>query len=112
MSPSQNAQKSLMRELGTSGSNLERASSSDNSCTALRLSACVVDGKKPSKVLARSSKIVGEKNATRRFKSAAAVDERLPYMPASVLDRVIPVFKRFGKPMETRTQSAFLGCFE
>lgn len=109
---SKEAQEARMRELGAAASILERAPAADERDMALKLRAYMDDGKKPSKVLAKSSKIFGEEHAIRGIMMAAVVDETPATMPDSVLDRAIPVFKHLGEPMEAHTQNAFLGYFD
>lgn len=105
---SKEAQEARMRELGAAANILERTPVNDERDMALKLRAYIDDGKKPSKVLAKSSKIFGEEDAIRGIMMAAVVDETPATMPDSVLDRAIPVFKHLGEPMEVYTQNAFL----
>lgn len=112
MDSSEQTQKSCMRELGAVASILEQAPSSDDRDVALERRACMDNLKKPKKVVAKSSKILGKKNAIRRIIMAAAVDGTPATVPASVLDRAAPVFKHLGEPMEAHTQSGVLDYFD
>lgn len=109
---SKEAQEARMRELGAAASILERAPVSDEIDMALKLRTYIDDGKKPSKILAKSSKIFGEEDAIRGIMMAAVVDETPATMPDSVFDRAIPVFKHLGTAMEVDAQNAFLDYFD
>eukprot|EP00177_Eucheuma_denticulatum_P006138 GFKZ01011196.1.p1 GENE.GFKZ01011196.1~~GFKZ01011196.1.p1 ORF type:complete len:416 (+),score=106.58 GFKZ01011196.1:468-1715(+) len=111
---SKEAEEARKRELGAAASILERGAgvNSGDGDMARKLKAYIDGGKKPSKVLSKSTKIFGEDEAIRGIMMAAVVDETPATMPDSVNDRAIPVFKNLGEPMEAHTQLAFLDYFD
>lgn len=105
---SKEAQEARMRELGAAASILERAPVEDERNMALKLRAYIDDGKKASKVVAKSSKIFGDDDAIQGIMMAAVVDESLGSVAASVQERAMPVLQHLGEPMEVEAQIALL----
>lgn len=105
---SKEAQEARMRELGAAASILERAPVEDERDMALKLRAYIDDGKKPSKVLSKSTKIFGDDDAIQGIMMAAVVDETLATMADSIQERAVPVLQHLGEPMQVEAQNAFL----
>lgn len=104
---SKEAQEARMKELGAAANILERTPVEDEHAMALKLRAYIDDGKKPSKVIAKSEKIFGEDDVIKGLMAAATVDESLATMTESIEQRVIPVLKYLGEPMVEHAQEAF-----
>ena len=105
---SKEAEEARLRELGAAAAILERVPAEDERNKALKLRAYMDDGKKPSKVIAKSAKIYGDDDMVRGLLSAALVDELLGTMMPSVEKRVMPVLGVLGTPMEAEAQTQFL----
>ncbi|PXF40579.1 putative eukaryotic translation initiation factor 5-1 [Gracilariopsis chorda] len=109
---SKEAQEARQRELGAAASILERAPVEDEWNKVRKLRAYIDDGKKASKVIAKSEKLFGEEGTIQGIVKAAVLDEPLSSVVQSVGDRALSILVQLGKPMPVEAQEALLDYFQ
>lgn len=109
---SKEAEEARLRDLGAAAAILERTPVEEENNVALKLRAYIDDGKKPTKIIAKSVKLYGEDFMIRGLMLAATVDETLTTMVPSVEERVMPTLKSIGEPMDSYTQKQYLSYLD
>jgi translation initiation factor 5 len=111
---SKEAEEARRRDMGAAAAILERTSIVDDAALAEKLRAYIDDGKKPSKVASKASKIFdGDENVVRAVIAAALVGETTATAEDAIKKTAAPILgANFGVPMNAKAHAQFFAYFD